>query len=196
MKTHIAALLSAGVLAVGLAAPAQALVMVIGNQLAHDCFTMAKSGVDPINAIATCNSALENEPLTPHDRAGTYVNRGAIEISLNRVDDAMGDYNTGISIMPTLADAFVDRAGAYIMKHQYDLALADVNHGIDLGPSYPFVGYYNRAVAEQLTGQLKDAYLDYQKTLQLEPKFFPAAERLKDFVVTRKDGTVIEAAIQ
>jgi tetratricopeptide (TPR) repeat protein len=165
--------------------PAHALVMVMGNQLAHDCFLMAKAGVDPNAAVATCNSALENEALSAHDRAGTYVNRGAIEISLNRVEAAMSDYNTGIRIYPELADAYVDRAGAYILQKRYDLAMTDVNHGIDLGPSYPFVGYYNRAVTEELTGNFKDAYYDYQKTLQLEPHFTLAADHLKDFTVTR-----------
>jgi tetratricopeptide (TPR) repeat protein len=167
------------------AMPANAVVMVIGNQLAHDCYLIAKAGVDLPNGIATCSSALENEALSPHDRAGTYVNRGAIKIALGRVDDAMTDYNTGIAIMPSLADAYVDRAGGYIMQRKFDEAMADVNHGIELGPSLPFVGYYNRAVAEQLTGKITEAYYDYQKTLQLEPSFTPAAERLKDFVVTK-----------
>ena len=38
---------------------------------------------------------------------------------------------------------------------------------------------------EQLSGKITEAYYDYQKTLQLEPKFAPAAEHLKDFVVTK-----------
>jgi tetratricopeptide (TPR) repeat protein len=186
MRTSFKALLPAtcGAL-LCLSMPANALIMVMGNQLAHDCFLEAKAGVDPQAAFATCNSALENEPLTPHDRAGTYVNRGAVEIALGRVDDAMNDYNTGLRINPDLADAYVDRAGAFILQKRYDLAMTDVNHGIDLGPSYPFVGYYNRAVAEELTGNFKESYLDYQKTLQLEPKFSLAAEHLKDFTVTR-----------
>ncbi len=170
----------------GLSLPANAVIMVVGNQLAHDCFLMAKSGVDTVTGIKTCSSALENEALSPHDRAGTFVNRGALKIALGRVDDAMNDYNTGIGIMPDLADAYVDRAGAFILKRDYDQAMVDVNHGIQLGPTYAFAGYYNRAVAEQLSGKLKEAYFDYQKTLELEPKFLPASERLKDFVVTKK----------
>jgi tetratricopeptide (TPR) repeat protein len=184
MRKHLLALLPAIAL-LGVSAPANALVMVIGNQLAHDCYEMAKAGTDPVNGIATCSSALENEALSAHDRAGTYVNRGAIKMAINRVDDAMNDYNTGITIMPGLADAYVDRAGAYIMQRKFDLAMTDVNHGIDLGPTYLFVGYYNRAVAEQLSGKITEAYYDYQKTLELEPKFAPAAEHLKDFVVTK-----------
>ncbi|HWY61441.1 MAG TPA: hypothetical protein VNW15_06025 [Rhizomicrobium sp.] len=187
MKPHLSILAPAICLGlVALSAPANAVVMVIGNELAHDCYLMAKAGVDPVNGIATCSSALENQALSAHDRAGTYVNRGAIKVALGRIDDAMNDYNTGIAIFPTLADAFVDRAGGYILQKRYDEAMADVNHGIELGPTSPYVGYYNRAVAEQLTGKFQEAYLDYQKTLQLEPKFTPAAEHLKDFVVTRK----------
>jgi tetratricopeptide (TPR) repeat protein len=186
MKSHLSLLLPAvSAIALACIAPANAVVMVLGNELAHDCFLIAKSGTDPVNGIATCTSALENQALSPHDRAGTFVNRGAIKIALGRVDDAMNDYNTGIAILPGLADAYVDRAGAFIMQKKFDEAMTDVNHGIDLGPTYPFVGYYNRAVAEQLTGKLKEAYFDYQKTLELEPKFAPAADRLKDFVVTK-----------
>jgi tetratricopeptide (TPR) repeat protein len=187
MKPHLTILattISLGLVA--LSVPANAVVMVIGNELAHDCYIMAKAGNDPVNGIATCTSALENQALSPHDRAGTYVNRGAIKVALGRIDDAMNDYNTGLTIMPTLADGYVDRAGGYIMLKRFDEAMADVNHGIELGPTSPYVGYYNRAVAEQLTGKFQEAYFDYQKTLQLEPKFAPAAEHLKDFVVTRK----------
>ncbi|HWC62354.1 MAG TPA: hypothetical protein VG501_01950 [Rhizomicrobium sp.] len=186
MKKHLAALVPASAAMVfALSAPANAVVMVIGNQLAHDCYLIAKAGIDLQTGINTCSMALENEALSPHDRAGTYVNRGAIKIALGRVDDAMSDYDTGIGIKPDLADAYVDRAGGYIMQRKFDEAMKDVNHGIDLGPTLPFVGYYNRAVAEQLTGKITEAYYDYQKTLELEPHFTPAAERLKDFTVTK-----------
>jgi tetratricopeptide (TPR) repeat protein len=186
MKQHLATLLTATAAALFVfSASANAVVMVIGNQLAHDCYLIAKAGVDLPDGVATCSSALENEALSPHDRAGTYVNRGAIKIALGRVDDAMTDYNTGITISPNLADAYIDRAGGFIMQRKFDEAMADVNHGIELGPTLPFVGYYNRAVAEQLTGKITEAYYDYQKTLELEPHFTPAADRLKDFTITK-----------
>jgi tetratricopeptide (TPR) repeat protein len=188
MKPVLTLLPAAGALLLALSGPANAFVVVMGDQLAEDCYLMAKAGNNSEEAVATCDSALTEAPLSPHDRAGTYVNRGAIEIAMGREPQAMTDYNLGISIKPDMADAYVDRAGAFIMEKKFDEAMADVNHGIDLGPTYPFVGYYNRAVAEQLTGKLKEAYLDYQKSLELEPRFALAAERLKDFVVIRKTG--------
>jgi len=172
-------------LLLGLCLPADAFVAVLGNDLARDCYLMAKAGLNNEESVATCATALDNAPLDPHDRAGTYVNRGAIEVAMGRESAAMEDYNRGIAIKADLADAYIDRAGAFIYEKKFPEAMADVNHGIELGPTYPFAGYYNRAVAEQLTGDFKAAYLDYKKTLELEPKFKPAADRIKDFVLTR-----------
>lgn len=187
MKQHRIALLTATAASLfALCAPANAYVVVIGNQLAADCYMAAKTGIDPAGGIATCTAALENMALTPHDRAGTYVNRGTLEVARKRYDAAMDDYNKGIQTMPTLGDAYIDRAGAYVYTKQWALAIADANKGLELGSSLPFAGYYNRAVAEHLSGDLQHAYFDYQKVLELEPKFTPASEMLKGFVVTRK----------
>ena len=175
-----------------LAGPAEALVTVVGNALAHDCFTTAKIGKDPVGGINTCNSALENEMLSPHDRAATMINRASMEMQLNRIDAAMADYNEGIKMFPTMGDAFVDRGGAFITLRHFDEAMADINHGLELGPTYPFVGYYNRGVAEQLTGDYIKAYIDYQKVLELQPPFPPPADRLKDYSVA-KAGAALAA---
>jgi tetratricopeptide (TPR) repeat protein len=167
-----------------LAAPADALVMVVGNALAHDCYIAAKLGTDPRGGISTCNAALDG-PLTAHDRAATMVNRASMEMQLNRVDAAMGDYDSAIKTVPEMGDAYLDRGGAFITLRRWTEALADVNKGLTLNPSAPFVGYYNRAVAEQLTGDYTNAYLDYTKVLTLEPAFTPAADRLKDVSVAK-----------
>ncbi len=189
-KTLLCCAAFAGILA--FAAPANALVTVVGNALAHDCFTIAKIGKDPVGGINTCNSAIENEMLSPHDRAATMINRASMEMQLNRVNDAMSDYNRGIEMFPAMGDAYVDRAGAYISQGHFSQALADIEHGLSLGPTYPFVGYYNRAIAEQLTGNYADAYKDYQKVLEMEPAFTPAADHLKDINIA-KAGAALSA---
>jgi tetratricopeptide (TPR) repeat protein len=167
-------------------APADAVIVVFGSQLGRDCYLTAKAGIDLKYGIQTCTAALKNDPLDLHDRAGTYVNRGVLEAAMHQVDDALSDYNTSISIMPDLGDAYLNRAGIFIWQKHFDQAIADANHGLELGSDRPYVGYYNRALAEERLGQFKPAYQDYQKTLELEPKYAPAAERLQDFVVTKQ----------
>jgi tetratricopeptide (TPR) repeat protein len=178
-------LLAAYAILLCLGVPANAIVIVVGNTDARDCFLIARAGNNPSGGIAACDSALKTELLTPHDHAGTFVNRAAMKIALHQIDDAITDYTEAVSIQPNLADAYVDRAIAFIMQKRFDEAMTDVNRSIELGLTHPYMGYYNRAVVEQLSGKFKDAYLDYQKALQMEPDFMLAAERLKDFVATR-----------
>lgn len=185
MTRASAAALLAGAALLFLPGRAQALVTVIGSGLAHDCFLMAKAGTDPAAAIATCNEALEEGALDTHARAGTYINRAVMEAALGRTDEAMGDYDEGIALMPELGDGYVDRGAALIGLKRYDQAMADINKGIALGLSYEHVGYYNRAVAEFYLGRYTDSYHDYRKALAIAPGFKPALDQLKNFVVTR-----------
>lgn len=166
-------------------ARAHALVTVIGEGLAHDCFLIAKAGNDPLKGIATCDEALAEEALDPGQRAGTYINRAVMKVALGHVDDAMRDYNDGIAIKPDLGDGYVDRGAALIHLKRYDEAMADINKGMGLGLSYEHVGYYNRGVAEFYLGKITESYYDYKKALEIEPNFTPAAEQLKNFVVTK-----------
>ena len=49
--------------------------------------------------------------------------------------------------------------------------------------------YDNRGVAEFYMGRIKESYYDYKKALEIAPNFTPAAEQLKNFVVTRVPAT-------
>jgi tetratricopeptide (TPR) repeat protein len=166
-------------------AHAHALVQVVGNTLAHDCYLSAKAGNQLLVGLATCNEALREAALNTDQRAGTYINRGVIEAALNRIDDAMQDYNQGIAIKPELGDGYVDRGAALIHLKRYDEAMDDINKGIGLGLSFEHVGYYNRGVAEFYMGRIKESYYDYKKALEIAPNFTPATEQLKNFVVTK-----------
>ncbi len=167
-----------------LSAPAHALVAVVGDGLAHDCFIAAKAGTDLRGGIAVCDEALAEEALDARARAGTYVNRAVMKVALGRVDEAMADYDSGLAIFPDLGDGYVDRGAALITLKRYDEAMADINKGIGLGQSYEQVGFYNRAVAEFYLGRITESYHDYQKALEIAPDFTPAREQLKNFIVT------------
>jgi tetratricopeptide (TPR) repeat protein len=169
-----------------LSVPASALVAVVGAGMAHDCFIAAKAGNDPRGGIAICNMALEEEALDAHSRAGTYVNRAVMKAAMGRVNEAMADYNSGLTLYPGLGDGYVDRGAALISLKRYDEALADINKGIALGQTYEQIGYYNRGVAEFYLGQVTESYHDFKKALEIAPDFALASDQLKNFVVTRK----------
>ncbi len=174
--------LSAGLLAT--AAQAQT-VLTIGTGLAHDCFLHAKAGTQLRDGVTLCNIALKQDVLSKRDRAGTFDNRGVMLDQLGETEKAAEDFNAAIALYPDLGDPYVNLGAMLIKKGQHQAALEQINKGMDLGMGFPHIGYYDRAVAEQMLGRYKEAYYDYKKALELEPNFAMAGERLKDFVVTR-----------
>ena len=171
-----------GVIATG--AQAQ-VVMTIGNGRAHDCFVHAKTGDQPRIGVSVCNQALTHDTLSKQDRAGTYDNRGVLLDVLGRTQEARDDFNMSIQLDPSLGDPYVNLGAMLIKEGRHEEALGQINKGIDLGVAFAHIGYYNRAVAEQMLGRFKEAYYDYKKVLEIEPDFKMASERLKDFTVTR-----------
>jgi tetratricopeptide (TPR) repeat protein len=183
--------LGAALLAAAAMAPAQAQTIVsMGKGLAHDCFAYAKAGVDPYDGVEICNQSIDNEALTVKDRAATYDNRGVMLDMLGRLEKASADFRQSMALDPKLGDPYVNLGSVMIKQKRYDEALESINKGLELGMSFPHIGYYDRAVAYQLLGRYKEAYYDYKKTLELEPNFTQASERLKDFTVTRTPAKV------
>jgi tetratricopeptide (TPR) repeat protein len=178
--------LFAGALLVALGATAQAQVIVsLGSGRAHDCFVHAKTGEQPRQGLAVCNTALTVDALDKKNRAGTHDNRGVVLNMLGRTEEARADFNKAIELDPNLGDAYVNLGAMLIKQGRHEEALGQINKGIALGMAFVHIGYYNRAVAEQLLGRFRESYYDYKKVLEIEPSFKLASERLKDFTVTR-----------
>jgi tetratricopeptide (TPR) repeat protein len=183
MKVRVT-LLAASLLAAAPTAQAQ-VVITVGSGMAHECYLHAKAGVNLQDGLQVCNGALDHDVLGRKDRAGTFDNRGVILDMLGHTEQAAADFNSAISLDPALGDPYVNVGAMLIKKGQHQEALDQINKGIELGMAFPHIGYYDRAVAEQMLGRYKEAYYDYKKVLELEPNFAMASERLKDFVVTR-----------
>lgn len=176
---------SFGILLVSNPAGGQTIVS-MGRGYAHDCFTYAKAGVDPFDGVSVCDMALKEDPLTPKDRAATYDNRGVMLDQLGHGEKAADDFHMAISLNENLGDAHVNLGSILIKQRRYPDALEEINKGLDLGMSFPLIGYYDRAIAEEMSGQYKEAYYDFKKVLEIEPNYAPAIERLKDFTVITK----------
>jgi tetratricopeptide (TPR) repeat protein len=178
-------LLFSAAFAVAATAVQAQVVITLGSGLAHDCFIEAKTGMNPRHGVAVCNAAIERDVLSRKDRAGTFDNRGVIHDMLGDTDLAYADFHAAMELEPSLGDSYVNLGSMLIKKRQYQEALDLINKGLDLGMSFTHIGYYDRALAEEMLGRYKEAYYDYKKVLEIEPNFIHATDRLKDFIVTR-----------
>jgi tetratricopeptide (TPR) repeat protein len=173
--------------ALALAAEARASVTVIGGGLAEACSKDALSGKTSIPFEKVCSEALETEMLSARDRAGTFVNRGVLK--MRRADwlGATKDFDEAVRLNPNMGEAYVNRGAVRIGQHRYADSLPDLNKGLSLGVEEPAKVYYNRGLAYEGMDDVKSAYFDYQKAVELSPDWQAPQNELTRFHVEQKD---------
>lgn len=166
---------------------ANAGVTIIGGGLAEACSKAALSGKADQRSEQTCTDAISNEMLDARDRAGTFVNRGILKMRRKAWDGATADFNEAMRLRPGMGEAYVNRGAVAIGQHQYAQSLPDLNKGLALGVEEPAKVYFNRALAYEGLDDLKSAYFDYQKALELSPDWEAPKTELTRFHVERRD---------
>ena len=166
---------------------AKASVTVIGGGQAEACSKAALTGKSDSRSEKLCTDALETELLSPRDRAGTFINRGVLKLRRGAFELATKDFNAALSLKPDMGEAYVNRGAASIGEHRYAESLPDLNKAISLGVEEPAKVYYNRALAYEGLDDVKSAYFDYQKAVELSPNWeAPKAELLRFHVSTKQ----------
>ena len=188
LRAAVAAGFSAGL--VFLAGSAFANTTVIGNGFAADCSTSAKevAGNRSPNseAMHECNLAIENEIMSNHDLAATYVNRGVLYLALQDYANAKRDFDKAAATEPTLGEAYVNRGAALIGLGREREGITEIDKGINLNAMELEKAYFNRALAEERLDDLKAAYADYQKAVALKPDWAMAKAELARFRVVER----------
>jgi len=184
IKTRL--LLVAVVAIAATSSAAQAAVTVIGGGMAQECSKAALSGASEFKYEAVCTLALDSELLSLRDRAGTYVNRGVLKLRRREFVSAAFDFNRAIQAKPDLGEAYINRGASSVGARRFADGLNDLNKALELGVDEPEKAYYNRALAYEGLDNVKAAYLDYQKAIELKPEWEQPKKELARFTVGRR----------
>ena len=189
LSVALAALLAAG--------SASAAVSVLGSSNVNECSAAALSGDARDVDLQACNQALL-EAQTDHAKAGTYVNRGVILLRMKNFDGARADFDAAEKMEPTMGEAIVNRGAALIAQKRYMEGLTEIDRGLALNPEEPEKAYYNRALANEGLDDMRAAYLDYMKALELAPDWDAPRHELARFTVqnpaTGQKASALETA--
>ena len=178
------------IVAAPLAASAQGGVTVIGGGVAYDCYEAVEYGrVQPSQAIALCDIALETEHLRPKDRAATFTNRGILYMRQGNNMRALSDYRKTIALMPELKEAQVNLGAALYNLKRYTEAMTALNEGIEVeDPDAKAIGHYNRGLTHEKLGDIQSAYSDFRRALEIKPEFVQASKQIARFTVVPAGG--------
>jgi tetratricopeptide (TPR) repeat protein len=154
------------------------------NADAVACYRAADSDMQQPDAVDTCSKALRSIELTRHDQMATLVNRGIVQFRLERFDAAIADFDAAMAIEANQPDAMINRGITMLAAGQdIDASLRYIDQGLARGPQRPWVGYYGRAVANELAGRDAAAYRDYRRASEMRPGWALPRAALARFTV-------------
>jgi tetratricopeptide (TPR) repeat protein len=167
------------------ASPAAGAVTVLGNSSARLCYEAAESRANPsLQVVQTCDQAMRDEALSDYDRVATLVNRGILKARLGHVDDAIVDYDAALDRDPNEAEAYLNKGFALLhLPDAAQQARPMFDSALQKRTRKPALAYYGRAVANELTGQVRAAYEDYRQASLLEPRWQDPKSDLARFKV-------------
>jgi tetratricopeptide (TPR) repeat protein len=183
IRVELLVLIALGSSAAAIAAP----VAVDGTGLARGCFEAAEQHLPLRPALRICDAALKDDTLSPSQRAATLVNRGIIRMHWDRVNAALDDFDAAIALLPDTAEAYVNKGIALLrLGNRGGEAVAILTEAIARNPARPEIAYYQRAVANEGLGRVREAYEDYSRAAALAPEWADPAEQLQRFQTVRK----------
>jgi tetratricopeptide (TPR) repeat protein len=172
-------------LALGLAPTvfAQRPVIVFGGGFARDCYeAVKKDSLVAIRALDICTVALDQEELSPSNRAATHINRGILHMRQQSHGRAAQDFDAALKLSPDMPEAKINLGAMHYYLGDYPAAVVALNEGVKVEDTESrAAAYYNRALAYERMNNLEAAYADYGQALAVDPQFELAAKQLKRF---------------
>jgi tetratricopeptide (TPR) repeat protein len=136
-----------------------------------------------IPAVDICTLAIEDEATAPADKAGAYNNRGVLRFEEGNFDQALADFDAALAIVETLAAAHINRGYTLVAMERWANSIEAFDRGIELGAPEPARAHFNRGIAHEELGHVRDAYNDYKRASELDPLWEEPKRELARFTV-------------
>ena len=147
--------------------------------------TVTGSIID-VAPVKLCTLALDADTIGGRDLAGTYVNRGVINFMDKNYEAALKDFDLAVGVDDTIGEAHANRGAALVALKRWADSIKAIDKGLELGTDEMAKSYYNRAIAYEETGNVRNAYYDYMKAAELVPAWEAPKAQLLRFSVKKR----------
>jgi len=118
------------------------------------------------DAISMVNKYIALKPSKTEYLADAYFLRGNANRDNGSLDLAIGDYNTALSLNPSMTNAYMNRGLVRLRQADYQRAIADLTKAGEVNPKESEV-YYNRGLVYDKKGDTARAIADYDKYISM-----------------------------
>jgi tetratricopeptide (TPR) repeat protein len=154
----------------------------------HAGLEAAKKG-DNAAAVSLFTEALASGQVPQEDRAVVHLARGISYSQMERLNDALTDFNAALQIRPDYGEAYLNRGAIFLTMGRFQNAVEDFDKGLGLLPDVVVV-YNDRGFAHENMKNYAKARADYQQALALDPNFGPASFNLAKLLATCEDASI------
>ncbi len=154
---------------------------------ARRCYLATMSelpAADIQQGLIDCSRAIADLDRAPDLRAGLLANRSDLKLKVQDFEGAIADAEASIVLDPDLGAAYLNKGAGLIGLKRYQEALGALEKAITLNKGERLqIAYFNRGLARDYMGDLKNAYFDYKKATEIDPSFEPANVQLNRFTI-------------
>jgi tetratricopeptide (TPR) repeat protein len=165
------------------ATAAHAGIMTIGEGFARSCYESSEAQVATPAAIEACNRAFTEQALDFHDEVATHVNRGILYYLSGNLALANRDYDEALALNANEPEAWLNKGMAALKLGNSAAAQPMFEKALSLKTVRPALAYYGRAIVNEDTGRIREAYEDLQRAKALEPRWPLPQQELQRYVV-------------
>ena len=156
----------------------------VSSSAAKNCYQSAEARARSQAAIAQCSAALASDLLNRDERVATFVNRGIVLMLANRAPEAIRDFDNALKLDATEAEAYLNKGlTQYRIGNSADAQVL-ASRALELRTKKPAVAYYVRALASEDRGNVRAAYADLQRAVEIDPSWSEPATQLQRYRVT------------
>ncbi|MFZ9585278.1 MAG: tetratricopeptide repeat protein [Pseudohongiellaceae bacterium] len=142
--------------------------------------TGSRLAMDPVEI---CTMAIGSPEATPPQRAASYNNRGVLYFTDGKIEESLRDFEAAVGLDPALGTAYVNRGYVLMALKRFEDSIAAFDQGLALGVTDPERAYFNRGIAHEESGHVREAYYDYRKASELKPDWEEPLRELQRFSV-------------
>ncbi len=136
-----------------------------------------------ISSVEICTHAIEESGGYLEDLASSYNNRGVLLFAEEKFTEALADFDRAVEVQAELAAAHVNRGYTLVALQRWADSIPAFDTGIALGAPEPARAHYNRGVAHEELGHVREAYQDYRTASELDPVWEEPRRELTRFTV-------------
>jgi tetratricopeptide (TPR) repeat protein len=159
--------------------------LTIGGSFAEGCYRHAEARAGTLDALATCDRAFTDQALSFDDEFATYVNRGIVKMHRREFSGAQADFDRAGAMNPRRGEPWLNMGVLQFKQGRSRAAISLFDKALALGTDAPEVAYFGRGLAHEDIGDLKSAYADLRRAVELKPRWSDPARELARYQVRR-----------